>query len=386
MTANPFTVSISDEKLVTVLDRFRTARFPQRLGNGDWSLGMSDEFMHRFVDYVVNEYDWRAVEQRLNAHPQFRADVDGYGLHFYHVAGEGDNPTPLVLTHGWPGSVYEFLKIIESLTRPSKFGSDPADSFSVVIPSVPGYGFSTLAENKVIAPVTTANLWHKLMTGVLGYSHFGAQGGDIGSLVTSQLAARHPDSLIGVHMNLIPWAWKDDQTSEEQEWFAKGQEFQKREMDYFSMHVQKPTTPVFALADSPVGLAAWILEKFYIWSDHKGDLTSIYSMEDLATFVMMYALTDTIESSIWWYHGIAIENGGVFHPTPGKRVDVPTAFADFPKDLLIARPPRSWVEGQYDIRQWTAMPRGGHFAALEEPEALVKDIREFFGPLKSVGN
>lgn len=376
----PFKIKIEQDKLERVLTQFKNAKFPDKLASGGWELGTSTNFMKTFRDYLLNDYDWRDTEAALNAFPQYRVDIDGYKVHYYHVKGEGKNPTPVIITHGWPGSVFEFLSVIEPLTKPSKFGGNPEDALTVVIPSVPGFGWSELAENKVIGPKTTADIWQKLMTKVLGYQEFGAQGGDLGSLISSQLAARHSTNVLGVHMNIIPWDWKaeKDRTAEEQAWFENGQSFQKAQFDYFFMQLQEPTTVAFALHDNPVGIASWILDKVYTWTHHNGDVTKAISMNDLATFVMIYALTDTIDSSVWWYNGILTENGGMFHPTPGRKVDVPTGFANFPKDLKNAMPPRTWVENQYNIVHWTVMPRGGHFAAFEEPELFAKDVLDFF--------
>lgn len=380
----PFKIDVPQEKLERVLGQLKDARFPDRLGNGDWSNGASSLFLEEFRDYITTKYDWRKTEARLNAFPQFMAKVDGYELHYFHVKGEGLNPTPLILSHGWPGSVYEFLHLIGPLTTPSKFGGDAKDAFTVIVPSVPGYGWSELATNKVIGPKTTADLFHKLMTDVLGYQSYGAQGGDIGSLIVSQMAARYPKNVLGVHMNIVPWDWKPvaSQTQEEKDWFAKGQVFQRAQFDYFFMQAQEPTTVAFALHDNAVGLSAWILDKIFSWTDHQGAITDAISMDDLATFIMIYALTDTIDTSVWWYKGILTENGGIFHPTPGQKVGVPTGFVIFPRDLLNALPPRTWVEGQYNIVHWTDMQSGGHFAAVEEPDLFLNDVRKFFRLLR----
>ncbi len=393
----PFRIQVTQDKLERVVGQFANAHFPPRLGAGDWRLGTSDAFMHTFRDYLVNSYDWRRVEAAMNVYPQFQVRIDGHEVHYFHIKGEGLSPTPLILTHGWPGSVFEFVHLIEQLTEPSKFGLSPDDAFTVVIPSIPGFGWSRLADGKTLGPKSTADLWHTLMTRVLGYQRFGAQGGDLGSLISSQLAARHGQSVIGLHMNIVPWDWKpeDARSPEEQAWFDAGQAYQRAEFDYFFMQAQEPTVLGFALYDNPVGIAAWILDKVYAWSDHKGRndanddgtlspqvLTHAISLDDLATFVMIYALTDTIATSIWWYQGIFSENGGIFHPTPGKKVEVPTGFAIFPKDVMNALPPRSWVEDQYNIVHWTDMARGGHFAAVEAPELFVADVRAFFRNLK----
>lgn len=381
----PYEVAIPDEVIKRVTGRFTDARFPDQLADGGWSLGASASFMQDFATYMSQEYDWRQAEQKLNAFPQFKVQIDDVDVHFYHVKGEGPSPVPLILTHGWPGSVFEFLDVIGPLTQPSQFGGDANDAFTVVIPSLPGFGFSDAPKDRAIGTKTTANIWNHLMTDVLGYERYAAQGGDLGSLVTSQLAVSYPEKLIGVHLNLVPWAARSlsDLTAEEKTWLAQAMAFTQAELAYFGLQATKPTTPPFALVDSPMGTAAWILEKFYAWSDRgsvNGKITDAFTMEQLATLVSIYTLTETVDTSMWFYHGFVRESQGVY--LAANYVDVPTGVAIFPKDLLNGRPPYSWVAAQYDLRQWTEMPSGGHFAALEEPELFVKDVRNFFRSLR----
>jgi microsomal epoxide hydrolase len=332
---------------------------------------MSYSTMREIVHYWTVSYDWRKSETELNRYPQFMADIEDFQIHFYHVRGSGPNPVPLVLTHGWPGSVYEFHAAIPKLRR---------QGFTVIVPSLPGFGFSSKPKAKAVGPVTTARLWHKLMTEVLGYSRYGIQGGDLGCIVSTHLAFQYPDNAIGLHLNLVPPPVKPDSelTAEEREWLLASLEFRSRELDYFGEQAHKPATVSLALSDNPVGIAAWILEKFKIWSDSGERFEPTFTKDDLLTDVMIYLVSRTIDSSVWFYRGVLDETGG--KTFPGK-VTVPTAVADFPKDLLNGRPPRSLIEYGYNLVRYNKMPRGGHFAAFEQPELFSADVADFFHSL-----
>lgn len=377
-----FEVAIDEATVERVRSRFADARFPDRIAGGGWDYGASHDFLERFAAFMAKDFDWSAAETRLNSYPQYQAEIDGLDIHFYHVRGEGENPTPVILTHGWPGSVFEFLEAIDPLTRPSAYGGDPDDALSVVIPSLPGFGFSEAPSDRPIGPATTADLWNTLMTDVLGYSRYGAQGGDLGCLVTTQLAIRHAENLVGIHLNLVPWSMRpvEELTEEERAWLVDVGEFSQAELAYFGLQATKPATPGFALVDSPMGTAAWILEKIQAWSDNDGTVTNAFTLNELGTLVSLYTLTETIDSSIWFYNGFLAETGGSFLTT--DFVDVPTGVARFPEDLLNGMPPKSWVKAQYDLVHWTEMPRGGHFAALEEPELFAADVLSFFSKLE----
>jgi microsomal epoxide hydrolase len=331
------------------------------------------------VGYWREGYDWRAAERALNALPQFRAEVDGLGIHFVHREGVGPAPLPLVLTHGWPGSFIEFTKVIGPLADPAAHGGDARDAFHVVVPSLPGFGFSDHPKRPGTNHVRIAALWVDLM-GQLGYERFGAQGGDSGAIVSVALGSRFPERLIGVHLNLVigrppedPATWTEADRRE----VAAQQEWRAREYGYGQIQGTKPQTIGTALNDSPAGLAAWIVEKFRTWSDCGGDVESRFSRDDLLTNITIYWATESATSAarLYWERERAFGA-----PAALGRVDVPTGCALFPKEIM--RPPRAWAERAYNVVRWTEMASGGHFAAMEEPEALVEDVRAFFRPLR----
>lgn len=378
MSVEKFRFQIADDVIQDVLDRVRRAPWPRRLGDGGWGFGVSHDFMRRFVDYWTSDYDWRKTEAELNHWPQFRATIGDCKIHFYLVRGEGDAPRPLLLTHGWPGSVLEFLPMIDALTHPSRYGGSAGDAFTVVIPSAPGFAASEFPDGQAMGPVMTADLWRTLMVDILGYERFGLQGGDFGAIVNIQMAERFPAHVAAMHLNLFPVAMgpHDQLSAEEAAYAEECAAFAQREFGYMNLHGIKPNTVAFALTGNPLGTAAWILEKFQVWSDNDGDILDAFTLEQLCANVSLYAFTGTIDTSIRFYEGFHRELGGIYRPF--HKIEVPTAMAVFPRELLPARPPRSWAERQYDIRRWTQMPRGGHFAAMEQPDLLVADIRAFF--------
>ena len=340
---------------------------------GGWSAGLDTEWFEGFRRYWLERYDWRAAERALNQFPQFLAQIEGIDLHFYHVRGEGPSPCPLILTHGWPGSVREFLDVIDPLTRPSAYGGSPDDAFTVVIPSLPGFGYSH-APTRPIQARTTARLWHTLMTDVLGYERYAAQGGDIGFGVTLFQALDFPKSVSGIHLNLavVPPPGPDSAAATKR-WAAAAARYDSEQMDYLRLQMNKTQTVAAALVDSPLGTATWIAEKFWAWSDNDGSLDRIISKDDLLTNIMLYLVTDSIDTSLWFYRGIRDELGGNVHPA--RYCAVPTAIAQFPKDYPIGRPPRDMLEKWYNVVHFAEMPRGGHFAAFEQPELFVADVR-----------
>ena len=382
MHVEPFRIHVPDATLADLRERLARTRFPDEIAGGGWTYGTNLSYLRDLVAYWRDRFDWRAAEARLNALPQFRADVDGLGIHFIHVRGVGPAPFPLVITHGWPGSVAEFLKIIGPLTDPARHGGDPADAFDVVAPSMPGYGFSDRPSAPGMDAERIAGLWAKLMHG-LGYARFGAQGGDWGAMVSTYLGARHADVVAGIHLNMViafppdPANPVDGLTQEEVIDLLPAQEFLKEETGYQRIQGTKPQTLGYALTDSPAGLAAWIVEKFRTWSDCDGDVERRFTKDDLLTNVTLYWVTETITSSMRLYYEMIHADK---FPPRDVRVEVPTGCAIFPREIL--KPPRAWVERLYDVRRWTRMPRGGHFAAMEEPELLVDDVRAFFRPLR----
>ena len=378
MRIEPFRIAVPDSVLTDLRQRLARTRFPDEIPGSGWGYGTDLAYLRALVVYWREQYDWRAAEARLNAVPQFRADVDGLGIHFMHVRGKGPRPFPLIITHGWPGSVAEFVKIIGPLTDPVAHGGDAADAFDVVCPSMPGYGFSDHPTQPGMDPEAIAALWVQLMRG-LGYQRFGAQGGDWGAMVTTYLGARHAGPVAGIHLNMVvafppdPANPVDGLTQEELMPLMEVQQFLKEETGYQRIQGTKPQTLAFGLNDSPAGLAAWIVEKFRAWSDCGGDIERRFSKDELLTNVMLYWLPETANSSCRLY--CEAMRAGKFPPTD-FRVEVPTGCAIFPREIL--RPPRAWVEKLYNVQRWTPMPAGGHFAAMEEPALLVDDMRAFF--------
>ena len=378
----PFTLHVPDAAIDDLRERLARTRFPDQAGE-PWAYGSDVAYMQDLVRYWQHDFDWRAAEAQLNALPQFKLPLHGIEVHFLHVPGRGPDPCPLLLSHGWPGSVLEFLEIIPRLTDPARFGGDPADAFTVVAPSLPGYGLSFAPGQKRFGVEAIADCLAELMT-ALGYERFAAQGGDWGAFVTSRLGYAHARRLNGIHLNLMPIprdpAVFADPTPEEARYLEELRAFLKEETGYQWIQGTRPQTLAFALTDSPVGLAAWIVEKFRSWSDCGGDLESVFSKDELLANIGLYWFTGAIGSSFWPYYA---RMHGPWHVPQGETVDVPAGFAAFPREIL--RPPRSLAARVYtDLRRWTAMPGGGHFAAMEQPEALAGEIRAFFRPLRAV--
>jgi pimeloyl-ACP methyl ester carboxylesterase len=382
MQIEPFRIAVPEDVLVDLRTRLARTRLPDEIPGSGWDYGTNLGYLRELIAHWRERYDWRAEERRLNAFPQFRARVGDLGVHFIHARGVGPKPLPLLITHGWPGSVAEFTKIIPLLTDPGAHGGDPADAFDVVCPSMPGYGFSDHPATRGMDPERIAAVWTDLMRG-LGYPRFGAQGGDWGSMVSTYLGARHADAVLGVHLNFVvalppdPQNPADGLTQEELIPLMQLQQFLKEETGYQRIQCTKPQTLGYALNDSPAGLAAWIVEKFRTWSDCDGDVEKRFTKDELLTNVMLYWVTETAASSCRLY--FEAEHADKF-PPQGVRVDVPTGCAIFPHEIL--KPPRKWAERVFNVTQWTVMPSGGHFAAMEEPARLVDDVRSFFRPLR----
>jgi microsomal epoxide hydrolase len=381
VTLRPFTLRVPDEILADLRARLDRVRWPDEAPGAGWTHGTSLAYLKELVAYWRERYDWRAHEARLNGWRQFTAPVGGIDIHVVHEPGVGPAPLPLLLSHGWPGSIVEFERIIPMLTDPARFGGDPADAFTVVAPSLPGYTLSFQPGQPRVGVVEIADLFATLMTEVLGYQRFAAQGGDWGAFITACLGAAYPERLAGIHVNLL--VVRRDQTppatptGEEQAYLEELAHWMREETGYLQIQGTRPQTLAYGLTDSPVGLAAWIVEKFRAWSDCGGDVERRFSKDTLLTNVMLYWVTGAIGSSFWPYYARAHSAWPVSERRP---VRVPTAYASFPREIL--HPPRAWAERVYDIRRWTTMPAGGHFAALEEPEALAADLRAFFRPLR----
>ncbi len=378
----PFTLTVPEQAVADLKARLAMTRFPDQAPDAPWAYGTDLAYMKDLVAYWKDGFDWRAQEAALNAYPQFKlrtADVD---LHYLHVPGKGPSPMPLLLMHGWPGSVFEFLDIIPRLTDPARFGGDPADAFTVIAPSLPGFGLSFTPGQKRFNIEEIAARFASLMTETLGYRRYGAQGGDYGAFTASRLGHAHAESLIGIHINLLT-IQRDrpppaQPTEAESRYFSELATWLKEETGYQWIQGTKPQTLAYGLTDSPAGLAAWITEKFRTWTDCGGDLESAVSRDHLLANICLYWFTGAIGSSFWPYY--ARLHGG--WPIPaGGTVDVPMGYCAFPKEII--RPPRSLAQPMYtNIQRWTEMKRGGHFAAMEQPEALAGEIRAFYRALR----
>ena len=378
----PFQLHVSDEVLQDLDARLGRVRWPDEPPLEPWSTGTSVAYLRTLVDYWRDRFDWRAREAMLNRFRQFTVRLEGIDLHFIHEEGKGPEPMPLLLSHGWPGSVAEFFTIIPMLTDPARFGADPADAFTVIAPSLPGYTLSFKPNQARFSVERIAEVFASLMTDVLGYRRFGAQGGDWGGFVASRLGYQFAELMIGIHLNFLairrdPQMLKNP-TEEERRYLDQLIHFLSEETGYQWIQGTKPTTLAFALTDSPAGLAAWIVEKFRSWTDCRGDIESAVGRDELLTNIMLYWVSGAIGSSFWPYYA---RMHGDWPIPEGAKITVPTGYAEFPKETL--RPPRSLAERTYPrIQRWTKAARGGHFAALEQPEVLAHEIREFFRPLR----
>ena len=373
---HPFRIDVSDKTLEQI--RTQVANYPwhEMPDDGGWAYGNHHGYMKELCAYWLNEFDWRKQEAAINRFSHFIAPVQGIDLHFIQEKGDGPSPLPLIISHGWPGSIVEFLDIIQPLAHPQRFGGSADDAFDVIVPSLPGFGFSGRPA-RPIGPRKMANLFNSLMTDVLGYRNYLAQGGDWGGAISSWLGFEHAPTCQAIHINILTMRHPDGPHGPEEEaWAVQFEHDQLLENGYRTQQATKPQTLSYAMMDSPVGVAAWIIEKFNSWSDTDGDnIESAHTKDSLLTNIMVYLVTKTFNTASWIYYGRR-EEGGRLLSTDNRRVEVPTAAALFPAELL-AWPPRSYVERLYNITHWSEMPRGGHFAALEEPDLLIDDIRAF---------
>lgn len=375
--ATPFKIEIAQSVLDDLQARLKKTRWTDEPKDAGWNYGTNPAYLRELVTYWQTKYDWRKQEVALNKSPQFKTKIDGITIHFIYVKGKGKNPKPLILTHGWPDCFYRFYKVIPILTDPASYGGNTDQSFDVIVPSIPGFGFS---DHVALSPDKVALLWAKLMKDVLGYKSFYAAGGDIGSQVTKSLAQQHPDLVKAIHITDVDYPNGSEDFSKMtaaeqafakfiQGWWAEGGA-------YNMLQSTKPQTLGYGLNDSPVGLASWILEKFNSWSDNKGNIENSFTKDELITNIMIYWISQAVNSSVRMYLETArasYTNEG--KPKPAQHVEVPTGFANFPGD---AQFPKEWVERFVNVQQFTKMKKGGHFAALEEPELWVKEITSFF--------
>ncbi len=369
----PFRISVPEADLDDLRQRLRRTRWPEPETVPDWSQGIPLAYTRQLCDYWLERYDWRASEARLNSFPQFRTQIDGLGIHFLHVRSPQPSALPLVITHGWPGSIVEFGKVIGPLTDPVAHGGDAADAFHVVCPALPGYGFSGKPSRPGWNVQHTADAWDQLM-GRLGYARYGAQGGDWGAQVTTAIGVRHAGHVTGIHLNMpiapADPATMDDLTGRERSALAAMDHYRRWDSGYSRQQSTRPQTVGYGLVDSPAGLCAWIIEKFWSWTDCDGDPANVLTRDEMLDNVMLYWLTGTGASAarLYW------ESFG--RPVLGP-VPVPVGCSIFPKEIF--RPSRRWAERQFpDLRYWNEPARGGHFAAFEQPAAFVDEVRAAF--------
>lgn len=378
----PFQIQVPADILTDLRRRLEHTRWLTDVDNSNWNAGTNLAYLKELVAYWRETYDWEKQESALNQLSHYKTDVDGIGIHFIHERGKGPDPFPIILTHGYPDSFLRFVKLIPMLTDPASFGGRAEDAFDVVVPDLPGYGFTDKpTKHGMIFHVH--DLWARLMTEKLGYKRFGAHGGDWGSTVTEQLARSHADTVVAIHLTDVPFGHlfqkPDDPSPSEKKFFKHNEDWMQKESAYALIQSTKPHSLAAGLNDSPAGLAAWMIEKFRAWSDCNGNIESRFSKEELLTHVMIYWITQSINTSFLPYFDYANAGALTWIKEGIKKwagSKVPAAFALFPKD--ISHPPREWAERFFNVQRWTEMPRGGHFAAMEEPELLAKDLRTWF--------
>ena len=378
---NKFEINIKSKIIEEIIDKVASFNWNKLPDNNDWSLGANKKVMQEVCQYWISDYDWQKEEKKINEFNHYKVDIDDLNIHFLYEKGISDNAIPLIISHGWPGSFIEFKKIIGPLTNPKKYGFDDSICFDVIVPSIPGFAFSS-APIAPYGPRKISNYYNKLMTEVLDYKYYFAQGGDWGGAISSWLGFDHSLYCKGIHINIMIMRDKNGvQSDEEKIWLTNFKKEQVLEEGYRSLQATKPQTLAYSMLDNPVGVAAWILEKFYGWSDiKKNSLLDTYNINDLITNVMLYLVTNSFNTSTWIYYGRREEGGRIMN-ADGKRVEVPTACALFPRELL-SWPPRSYVDRLYNVVQWNEFSKGGHFAAMEEPELLIKDIIDYFNLIK----
>ena len=382
--ARPFTVEIPQNDLDDLKDRLSRIRWPADVGNPDGRYGAPREFMEELTSYWRDEYDWRKVEAQINSYDNQLVEIEGVPIHFLRVRGKGPDPTPIILTHGWPWTFWDLHKVIDALADPAAHGGDPANSFDVIVPSLPGYGFSIPLQTTGIDIPRVADLWVKLMRDVLGYDRFAAQGGDWGAFVTAQLGHAHAEHLIGAYLTLpvIPGVFgrnapREDQFGADEKWMLQRQAEARRHVEaHVAVHRRDPQTFSYAMADSPAGLGAWLWWRRQLWCD--GDAIEVFGKEDLCTLASIYWFNSSFASSIRIYAEQFSKPMGVVHDRMPV-IEAPTGFGVFPKELLFI--PRSVAETHTNLRRWSVFDRGGHFAPAERPDAVIAELRAFFAEL-----
>lgn len=376
MSVRDFSIHVGEDVLSDLTRRIDSTRWPPQVSGSGWDYGADFAYVKELCEYWAHGYNWRDWEKRLNSYPQFISEIDGVGIHFWHIKGKGDVSFPLLLLHGWPGSAFEFFEVIDRLTA-----SERGLSFDLVIPDLPGYGWSGKPVDAGWGADRTARALNALMTKELGYGRYGVQGGDWGGMIAARLGTCFPDAVSAIHLNftILPIPMIDVLSEADMAVCKAHEDFDFREGAYHLIQETKCDAVSLAQGDSPAGLAAWILDKFRVWSDCGGELESEYTKDQLITNLMFYWAENSVSSAARMYYE-SFHNPALNWGAPDPHISVPTAVARFPRDPF--HRPRGWMEKHFHIVRWTEMPRGGHFAALEEPELLAKDIRAFFASLQ----
>jgi microsomal epoxide hydrolase len=372
MTPRPFSIDVPQTVLDDLKRRLESTRWPEPIPGVGWEYGADVASVRELCNYWRANYDWRMHEAELNQYPQFLCEVDGVDIQFWHVKGKGPNPFPLLLIHGWPGSMIEFHRLVGPLTDPAAHGGKAADAFDVVVPSLPGFGWSGKPRERGWGITRIAAAFDRLMSHALGYGRYGVQGGDWGGIIAAKTGSAHADHVSALHLNFVIGMPPAEMNESDQAFAAKRATFRKQETGYSNVQGTKPDSLTVGQTDSPAGLAAWVLEKFRTWSDCGGNLESAFSKDTLLTNLMFYWAPNSVASAARIYYEAGRDPGDFHYP----KIEVPTGVAVFPAEPWQA--PRRWVEARYNIQRWTEMPRGGHFAALEQPDLLLEDMREFF--------
>jgi len=377
----PFKLRVQNKKIKEIYRKVKKYPWANIQDMNGWEHGTNLKYLKEISRYWVTRFNWKKQEKKINKFSNYLTKVDGINIHFIKEKGSGSNPIPLLILHGWPGSIVEFLNIIEKLAHPEKFGGKKEDSFDVIAPSLPGFGFSG-SPKKPIGPRKIAKIMNKFMTKNLGYKKYLSQGGDWGSTISNWLGYDHSKYCKAIHVNFLSMRlFNGTRTKQEKTWEIRFKKDQIMEEGYRTQQATKPQSLSYAMIDSPVGTAAWILEKFYSWSDIKNrKIDKVYSKDILLTNIMIYLITNTFNTASWIYFGRR-EEGGRFFPKNFKKIKIPTAVVEFPKEMS-EWPPKSYVKRIFNLRRWTKMKRGGHFAALEQPDLLVNDIRTFAKSLR----
>lgn len=387
MKPERFTIHFPEAQLADLRRRLEATRWPDELGNQDWRYGSNGDYLRTLVDHWLHHYDWRAQEREMNRYAHYRASVAGQPIHFIHEPGKGPRPIPLILTHGWPWTFWDFQHLIGPLTDPVAHGGSADDAFDVIVPSLPGFALSTPLARTGIGFTQTADLWVELMCEVLGYARFAAHGSDFGLVVTEQLGHKYADRLIGLHvqgaspLNFFEGgaARPEDYAPEDAGRVARNAAFAASEVGYMALQTTKPQSLAFGLNDSPVGLCSWLVEKRRTWSDCAGDVERRFSKDDLLTSVMLYWLTQSYGSSARFYYESAHQPWRASHDRQPV-VEAPSGVIVFEHDIIGM--PRRWAERYFDLRRYTRSGKGGHFGAAEEPQLMIDELRTFFRPLR----